>query len=297
MDTIKQIKENIDSKFLSENGTLQIISSENYMNVLKENQSKIIEVDRDYIQRFVKIGSYLKSTEKNIFQIFEKTIKDDFNDDGKINVETYAFFPDKFKGGSTDIGVGYYNDYYLQTESDDIIKKHESNPKYKPWTKEQLPSLISQKYNIDVKIVSEEVDKQFEKIKTEFEFKIRKDGSYEPINILKELNQKIVLYHTLVISGFKMLKSIEDDDMITFYELYEMFDKLNIFDTQWQKNMLSNFENLNSTMEQVVDSINEVNSTIKNSMKEINSSIIDMGENLSSELSEGFDWVVMSLEQ
>ena len=30
---------------------------------------------------------------------------------------------------------------------------------------------------------------------------------------------------------------------------------------------------------------------------EINSSIIDMGENLSSELSEGFDWVVMSLEQ
>ena len=38
MDTINQIKEKIDSKFLTENGKLQIISSNNYMNVLKENQ-------------------------------------------------------------------------------------------------------------------------------------------------------------------------------------------------------------------------------------------------------------------
>ena len=62
------IKENIDSKYLNEKSHLRIISAENYMSILKDNQSKIIEINRDYIQKFVKIGSYLKSTQKKVIR-------------------------------------------------------------------------------------------------------------------------------------------------------------------------------------------------------------------------------------
>ena len=42
MDIQLQVKNTIDKRFLNDKNTLEIISSENYMKVLKSNQNKII---------------------------------------------------------------------------------------------------------------------------------------------------------------------------------------------------------------------------------------------------------------
>ena len=255
MDTIKQIKENIDSKFLSQSGTLEIISADNYMNVLKENQTKIIEVDRDYVQKFVKIGSYLKSTQKNIFNIFQRILNDEFSSNfldlsefisgGKI---AYKLAAVKLIHNVSGLGL---------KESKELVDNN--------------GELIVEKGGIDVDGV-------------------RAVANYEPI--LLDLNEHIISYQSLVISSLRMIKSLNEDDMITFYEMYEVFDKLGIFDTQWQKSMLEKLGDLTSSLDEVTKSLNNVNSTIKDGLDNLSQEIFDM----STDITSGLDMVSFKLD-
>ena len=108
---------------------------------------------------------------------------------------------------------------------------------------------------------------------------------YEPL--LKDLNQHIISYQSLVVSSFKMIKSLNEDDMITFYEVYEIFDKLGIFDTQWQKSMLEKLGDLTSSIEDVSTSLKNVNTSINNGLDSLSADISIMN----SDISTGFDMI------
>jgi hypothetical protein len=112
-----------------------------------------------------------------------------------------------------------------------------------------------------------------------------KGKDYEPI--LTDLNQHITSYQGLVVSSFKMIKSLNEDDMITFYEVYEIFDKLGIFDTQWQKSMLEKLGDLTSSIEDVSTSLKNVNTSINNGLDSLSAEISFM----SSDMSSGFDMI------
>ena len=109
--------------------------------------------------------------------------------------------------------------------------------------------------------------------------------------ILKDLNQHIISYQSLVVSSFKMIKSLNEDDMITFYEVYEIFDKLGIFDTQWQKSMLEKLGDLTSSIEDVSTSLKNVNTSIKNELDNLSEDLIGV----SMEISSGFDLISFDL--
>ena len=49
--------------------------------LLKKHQKSIVEVDRNYVQQFVKVSSYLKTKKGNIQSIFN-SIKDTPNQEG-----------------------------------------------------------------------------------------------------------------------------------------------------------------------------------------------------------------------
>ena len=251
MDIQLQVKNTIDKRFLNDNNTLEIISPENYMKVLKENQNKIIEIDRDYIQKFVKIGGYLKSTQQNIFNIYERILNDNFIssnfldlseliDNGKL-LKLAAI---KYITEVTGLGL---------KESKHIVDNNMNN--------------IERNGGLEIGGV---------------EGKIK---DYEPI--LTDLNQHIISYQSLVVSSFKMIKSLNEDDMITFYEVYEIFDKLGIFDTQWQKSMLEKLGDLTSSIEDVSTSLKNVNTSIKNGLDNLSDDLMGV----SMEISSGFDLI------
>ena len=241
------LRENIDSKFLTQSGTLEIISADNYMNVLKENQTKIIEVDRDYVQKFVKIGSYLKSSQKNIFNIFQRILNDEFTSN--------------------------FLDLSQFIEGGEIVSKL------------AVVKFVNEKSGLGLKESKDLVDNNSELIGEKGGIDLDNPtgvSNYEPI--LLDLNEHIISYQSLVISSLKMIKSLNEDDMITFYEMYEVFDKLGIFDTQWQKSMLEKLGDLTSSLEEVTKSLNNVNKTIKDGLENISSNISDMSYDITSEL-------------
>ena len=45
---------------------VDVIQGNDFNTLLKKNQKSIVEVDRNYVQQFVKISSYLKTKKENI---------------------------------------------------------------------------------------------------------------------------------------------------------------------------------------------------------------------------------------
>ena len=52
--------------------------------------------------------------------------------------------------------------------------------------------------------------------------------------VVKLLESQIHLHNLLVFHSLSMLASILDNDLITFYEIYECFDKLSVFNSNWE---------------------------------------------------------------
>jgi hypothetical protein len=254
MDIQLQVKNTIDKRFLNDNNTLEIISPENYMKVLKENQGKIIEIDRDYVQKFVKIGGYLKSSQKNIFNIYERIINNEFTS----NFIDLSDFISESAEGKYDHNIFGMIKYLNEVTGLGLVESKK---------------IVDE--NIDIIIGNKGWDME------------NNSGICNYESILMDLNQHIISYQSLVVSSFKMIKSLNEDDMITFYELYEIFDKLGIFDTQWQKSMLEKLGDLTSSIEDVSTSLKNVNTSIKNGLDNLSDDLMGV----SVEISSGFDTI------
>jgi hypothetical protein len=61
------------------NGEVDLVDGESFNKLLTKNQKSILEVDKNYIQKFVKISIYLKTKKNNTQKIFD-SIKDTKND-------------------------------------------------------------------------------------------------------------------------------------------------------------------------------------------------------------------------
>ena len=46
--------------------------------------------------------------------------------------------------------------------------------------------------------------------------------------------------------------------MITFYEIYDMFDKLNIFDSNWEIEVSQKLENIDTKLDELINSIDKM---------------------------------------
>lgn len=168
-----------------------------FFKVLKKNQAEIIKIDRDYIQKFVKIQKYLQTKKENMQTIFIE------------------------------------------------IKKSKSTV-----------------------------------------------NQHEMLGILKN---QVNTYEVLVFHSMNMLGALLSDDLITFYEIYESFDKLGIFNSSWEnevseklinigdklndlmysiyimeQNIVSNLNSLNYF---ILEGFADLNISITNQLKEIDSSI------------------------
>ncbi len=88
-------------------------------------------------------------------------------------------------------------------------------------------------------------------------------------DFVKILEVEIHSYNLLLINSLNLIVSLIEDDQITFYEIYERFDKLNIFNSNWENEVSEKLSELNK-------GINELNQNLKGVMYEIR----DMGDRI-----------------
>ncbi|MDC1456950.1 hypothetical protein N8351_05255 [Flavobacteriaceae bacterium] len=155
------------------NGEVDVVEGNDFNTLLKKHQKSIIEVDRNYVQQFVKVSSYLKTKKGNIQSIFN-SIKD-------------------------------------------IPNQEELN---------------------------------------------------EYVEILKD---EIHIYDLVLLNSLRMIVFLVEDDMITFYEIHEMFDTLNMFDSKHEKDVSQKLTNIGDGLKDLMYEIRDMGNKISNSIQELTS--------------------------
>lgn len=171
-----------------------IEGGDEFVKLLKKHQKNIIEIDRNYIQQFVKVSSYLE-TKKNNIQLMFKSIKE-------------------------------------------TINQKELN---------------------------------------------------QYVGILKN---EIHTYNLILFSSLSMITSLVDDDMITFYEIHDSFDKLNMFNSNWENEVSEKLSNIGKSLKNLMYSIQEMSYRIESKLggltyatKELNHSVTNQLKSIDSSLS------------
>ena len=123
-----------------------------------------------------------------------------------------------------------------------------------------------------------------------FEILSKVEFSKDLVPLTKILKNKIHTYNSLLLHSLSMIVSLTKDEMITFYEIYEMFDELNVYDSKHEKDMLNGIKSINSELGEVNKNLKEVGSklgdisgqfySLMNQMKESDERIINSIDDL-----------------
>ena len=170
------------------NGVVDLVEGDDFNLLLKKHQQSIVELDRNYVQQFVKVSSYLKTKKVNIQTIFDSII---------------------------------------DTPNKDVLNRH--------------------------------------------------------VDILKG---EIHTYNLVLFNSLNMIVSLLDDDMITFYEIYEVFDDLNMFDSKHEKDLSLKLTNISGDINDLMSEVKTVGETICKSIETLSNVTQDTGEKLSKHLSK-----------
>ena len=170
------------------NGVVDVVEGNDFNMLLKKHQKSIVEVDRTYVQQFVKVSSYLKLKKGNIQSIFN-SIKD--------------------------------------TPNQEVLNEY--------------------------------------------------------VEILKD---DIHSYNLILFNSLNMIVSLVEDDMITFYEIHEMFDTLNMFDSKHEKDVSQKLTNIGDGLEGLMYEIRDMGNQISDSIGELSYVTEQSNEQLSNQLSE-----------
>ena len=155
------------------NGEVDVVEGNDFNTLLKKHQKSIVEVDRNYVQQFVKVSSYLKTKKENIQSIFN-SVKD--------------------------------------TPNQEVLNEY--------------------------------------------------------VEILKD---EIHTYNLVLFNSLNMIVSLVENDMITFYEIHEMFDEINMFDSKHEKDVSQKLTNIGDGLKDLMYEVRRMGNKISNSIQELTS--------------------------
>ena len=88
----------------------------------------------------------------------------------------------------------------------------------------------------------------------------------EYIGIIKN---EINTINSLLMHTISMIVSLKENDKVTFYEIYQTFENLNIFDSKWQKDVSEKLSDISNGLNSLMNSVNDMNTSISNELKNL----------------------------
>lgn len=157
-----------------DNGIVDVVESNDLQLLLKEHQEAIKSIDQSYLQKFVKVSSWLVAKKQSIQQVFNSI---------KTSIE---------------------------------LNK------------------------IDVEIQN---------------------------SLAESLKAEIHVYEQVLFNALNMLSALIDDDMLTFYEIENAFDELNMFDSKLEKDISEKLSNIGDGLNAFVNEMNQSTNRIIESVQ------------------------------
>ena len=104
------------------------------------------------------------------------------------------------------------------------------------------------------------------------------------------LKNQIHTYELLVFHSMNMMGALVSEDLITFYEIYESFDKLSMFNSNWENEVSEKLTNIEDKLDDLMYSIYNMERNIVNKLSHLSyvtqESFKDLNWSLTHQLSE-----------
>lgn len=97
----------------------------------------------------------------------------------------------------------------------------------------------------------------------------RVDTPSELSQYVEFIEDEIHSYNLLLFNSLNLIVSLIENDQITFYNIYEKFDKLNIFSSNWEKEVSLKLSQVNFNLNLLFHQINDMTNKIVNSINEL----------------------------
>ena len=239
------------------NGIIDLVEGDDYGKILKLNQDKIIEINRDYIKQFVQISNYLKTKRKSLQSMYEQLVI--CVNEGVIEKSLEETLRIGLKKG----------------------KKLECVEKIKEITG---LGFMESKDIVDKYFANETIDHT-----TTYLQPLDKEQITEYIEILKDDGH---IFNLLLVQSITMVQSLINNDMITFYEIYERLDQLNMFDSKHEKDIKKLLGEINNSLDDIMNEIRELGQDIVSSIGDLSFITEETGQLVQ----EGLDSVNSSIQ-
>ena len=83
-----------------------------------------------------------------------------------------------------------------------------------------------------------------------------------------------------------MIVSLVEDDMITFYEIHEMFDTVNMLDSKHEKDVSQKLTNIGDGLKDLMYEVRSMGNKISNSIKDLSYVTEESNKQLEKQLSD-----------
>lgn len=96
-----------------------------------------------------------------------------------------------------------------------------------------------------------------------FEFLKKIETKNEMDDVLKIFKLSVDNYQSLLIHSISMIISVKEKKLSTYYEIRNCFDKLNIFNSNWENEVSKKLTQIDSKMSQMIISLEKLISTVR----------------------------------
>jgi len=106
-----------------------------------------------------------------------------------------------------------------------------------------------------------------------------------------KVNEDVYEYNLILTNSFMMINSCIDGDMLNYFTIYEKFDKLNIFNSNSEKEISNKLSDVNKNLQdlimeiknssnRIIESINDLSFITEKSTHQINSKLVEIDSTL-----------------
>lgn len=191
--------------------------------ILQKHQKTILAIDKKYIEKFVKVSAFIRDKKANVQSVFQG-IETEFVFH-KMVEDDYWGIDMNYPDYVNNDGTIRYHNYYWPNEEIDVLYERDMFRYHKIW---------------------EKLEKNEQALK-----------DYAGI-----LKNEINTYHMVLANGLTMIVALIDDDFLTFSKIYDSMDRINIFDSQWEKDVSRKLSNIDKDINALIYEIEASNKRI-----------------------------------
>jgi hypothetical protein len=143
--------------------------------------------------------------------------------------------------------------------------------------------------------VSDYQKTQRDNLQTIFENISKTKDNEELKEVVSLLNEQIHSYESLLFHSFNMITSLVNDDLVTFYQIHNSFDKLNIFNSNHQNDLMEKLTNIEDGLYNLISSIRQMERKIISRLNNLSYITESSYENLSISVNENLKAIGSSI--